>query len=87
MKTIRKVLEEKLEENGLWPSEIKKIMDDIEIIAKIEYDARVSWNEDPEIYTPGFMVALWIFVKQQAIDWIDKNKPEHFARAILTEKS
>jgi len=81
--TIREVLEKRLCEHGMWPDEAKQVLKNAETHATCEA-MKGRWDEQESGY-PGFMLrVLWVSVTKIAVEWIDANKPKHFARSILT---
>lgn len=86
--TIRETLEERLVNSGLWPDEAKSVVE-----AMIKDDADNDqlmvhrWGESVDNYPKPLMSVLWLTAKQRAISWIDENKPQHFAKLILSGES
>lgn len=80
--TIREKLETELVNHGLWPKEAKEVMDELEADEASE-SMQGRWNEDTTAYPPQLLAVVFFSAKQKAIDWIDRNKPMHFARGIL----
>lgn len=79
--TIQQKLEEELHARLLWPDEIKAIIEQVKAkTPAMEH----RWNDDVTGYPPELMATLWMSTKHEAVAWIDANKPEHFARNMLT---
>lgn len=79
-KTLRDQLVLRLVNSGLWPDEANEIMD---IISADPAHNDVKFSSAVGDYPPQLVAVLWLITEQTAIVWIDKNKPQHFARAIL----
>ena len=80
--TIRQMLEDKLVNHGLWPDEAKKVMEAVAAHPASE-SMQGRWDSESDGYPAQLIPVLWIGVKTRAVEWIDVNKPKHFARAIL----
>ena len=79
--TIRQFLEEQLVANGLWPNEATEVMD---LVVAGNEPMQGRWNEDKTAYPSQLLTVLFLSAKAVAIKWIDENKPQHFARMILS---
>lgn len=80
---IQDKLENELVSNGLWPDEAKKIIAEF----KIDKDYQVMsvrWERAADEYPPQMLAVLLTAVKIKALNWIDRKKPEHFARDIIS---
>jgi len=78
--TVEQVLVKKLVENMLWPKEA------VEVVALLKADettAGVRFDGAPDSYPTPMLAVLLMSAKRHAVDWIDKNKPMHFARPLL----
>lgn len=81
--TVREKMKERLVENGLWPKEADAVIENAEYDKSL--DAMVSrWDETVEGYPSQLLATIWASIKLFAIEWIDKNKPMHFAKLILS---
>lgn len=83
--TVRKKLHEYLTSYGLWPEEAGEILDSIEI-DKTYYALNEVMHKQADGYPIQFFVAAHMTVRSAALDWIDANKPMHFAQYVLDEK-
>ncbi len=85
MATIRERIEKELFNHGLWPEEAKAIVKEMETQDLQETKTmKDRWDEAEEGYPKVVLAVLLLSAKTQAVQWIDKNKPRHFARYILT---
>jgi hypothetical protein len=82
MKTIKRTLIEKLQENGLWLQEAEEVMAMVEA-DPANKDMQGRWDESPEDYPPSIMVLAWMSARDKALEWIERNKPKHFAKGML----
>jgi hypothetical protein len=81
--SIRERLEKSLVENGMWPDEAKEVLNiaaEDEVLKPMEF----RWDDAAEGYPQSLFAVIWLRLKEIAVEWIDKNKPQHFARTILT---
>lgn len=83
--TLREYMGKQLEISGLWPNEAAEVMNFI-----IEEDARLGaaistakWSEESSGYAVPILATTLISVKQDALNWLRENKPNHFAIALL----
>ena len=83
--TIRKLLEEKLCENGLWPAEATKIITELEG-EKSSAAMAGRWDEDSSAYPEALLSVLWVSARSQAALWLEKNNPRHWARPMFDDK-
>ena len=83
MSTIKETLINKLIEHGLWKDEAEKIMLEVESAPENEL-MKNRWQEDASNYPEIITNIVWFSTKRHAIEWIDANKPLHFAKHILS---
>ena len=85
MKTIEEKITERLVNNGLWPDEAKAVM---ELVKKAPENESMQgrWSENAEYYPQQIMAMAWFSAKNHAIEWIDSNFPNHFARSMFENK-
>lgn len=43
-------------------------------------------NESPDAYPPMMMNVIWMGVQAQAVDWIEENCPQHWAKAMFSDE-
>ncbi len=80
--TIESKLRQLLEQHGLWPQEVDAVIAAMKS-DEITKSMAQRWNDDADGYPPQMMAVLWTSAKRQAREWIDANKPKHFARAMF----
>lgn len=82
MKTIRQTLEAFLTEFGLWPKEATEVVN--EFAARPESQS-IRFDDPAENsgYPPQVFAVMKVAVKSGAIAYLEKNKPQHFALAML----
>ena len=83
--TIRERLIAKLIGDGLWPAEAEAVM----TATVADYASQVAdptaqlWSDQAEGYPSQLFAVLYLRAVDNALQWIDENKPMHFARAIF----
>lgn len=82
--TIRAKLESLLVSHGLWPDEAAAVVKEMEV-SETSQPMRDRWDEHESYYPKTLIAVLWAAAKDHAVKWIDTNKPQHFARGILTQ--
>lgn len=82
MNTIRATITDRLQEHGLWPQEAEAVMSAVEAAPENE-SMKGRWGETPDAYPPMIMTLAWLSAKTKAVEWIDENKPQHFARGMF----
>lgn len=80
--TLRQLFSERLVEHGLWPNEAGWVIDRYLLSAYGE-PMRGRMDDACNGYPPQLLEGVWPGLKEVAIEWIDANAPQHFARAIL----
>lgn len=82
MGTIRSAIRDKLEQHGLWDTEVAEVMQ--VVVSAPELDTMEGrWDTDADAYPAAIVNIAWLVAKRKAVEWIDANKPQHFARAML----
>lgn len=79
--SINDKLAQQLVEHGLWPHEAQAVMTELKA-HKSSAAMQGRWDDDAEFQT-HLIAVLLISAKTQAIKWIDRNAPQHFARSNL----
>lgn len=46
-------------------------------------EVRRRIDDEESDYPPQFFIAIWSGLKRTALDWIDTNAPNHWARPLL----
>lgn len=82
--TIKEKMTEMLESNGLWPDESRAVLE-LAINNQLVNSMAERWNDDISGYPKQLLSVVWDSIKKIAIEWIDQNKPAHFARPMLIE--
>lgn len=87
--TVREKMSRYLQDKGLWPNEAESILDEAE---KAESDGleamRGNWHKvaDGEGgYPMSFFAVVAMALDSLVVEWIDANKPQHFARAMFID--
>ena len=76
--TLRKMMTD----NGLWPQEADAVLESVRTEKHAEALAEVlgkTWDGYPSQFHAG----AWMTVKRMVIEYIDANKPQHFARPMF----
>jgi hypothetical protein len=81
--TVKEKLAEYLVQNGLFPNEAEVI---IELFRAKNPAPTLHWNDDVSQYPAVMLRPLLGYLKIEALDWIEKNCPMHFAKMMLTEE-
>ncbi len=80
--TIKNTVKEKLINHGLWPQEADDIVENV-ILAPENEAMKDLWNDHAEGYPEQITSLAWFSAKLHAIEFLEKNKPMHFALNIL----
>jgi len=80
--TVKEKLHEYLTSNRLWPEEAEEILDSIEM-DKTHYALNEVIHKQADGYPTQFFAAANMTVRFAALDWIDANKPRHYAQYML----
>lgn len=80
--TISEKLLKMLDENGVFENEAKAI---VERYTQHPLGAamRGRMNDQLNNCPASVMVATWMGVKKVAVEWMDENCPEHWARSMF----
>lgn len=82
MGTIRSAISDNLKQHGLWDDEAAAVMQ--VVVSAPELDTLEGrWDTDQGAYPPVIINIAWLVAKRKAVEWIDANKPQHFARSML----
>ncbi len=82
-RTITNELTIMLINHGLWPDEADAIMA-LAMADESLQSMRDRWNDDVSEYPFRVITTTWLLVKRIALDWVNANKPSHFAKMILS---
>lgn len=81
MKISDKMLE-LLINNGLFPQDAEEILKRY-ISSDEAKPMACRMNDDESSYPPQALAAVWLGIQHHALEWIDENVPEHWARPIF----
>jgi hypothetical protein len=91
MTTFEKKFKELLFNHGLWEDECDAIFEEFRkspvAVAMTEGD-RDRFHDDMEDYGPNANLLFnihWLGLKKAALEWLGKNKPLHWARAMFSD--
>ncbi len=71
-------------DHGMWEDEANKAFDLMLVEATFSGDmASIKWNGDEGAYPPQMAAIVWMTFKAVALKMLKRDKPEHFAIAIL----
>ncbi len=82
--TIREYLSDYLANRGLFADEAAKVIE-----AYKDRETSISSRMNDDIFTdypPEFIKVLIVTIRGEAVDWIDKNKPKHWARGMFIDE-
>jgi hypothetical protein len=83
-KTVEETLTEMLVAHGLFPAQAKEIMTALKSRPGQE-PMKERWEDLATGYPKALMTALWLWSRCEAVKWIDKNAPQHWARPTFAE--
>lgn len=75
-------LHKMMTDNGLWPQEADAVLESVRTDKHAEALAEVlgrTWDG----YHTQFHAVAWLTVKGMVVEYIDANKPQHFARPMF----
>jgi len=80
--TIKETVHKYLTDHGLWPHEADAVVDQMQI----DINEPQMWAASVDHYPAAMLAVLYLRADLAAVDWIDDNKPRHFARSLFTGK-
>ena len=83
--TIREKLLNLLHDNGLFEDEAKGVLE-LYINSPMGEPMEGRMDDKVEDYPQTVIAATWMGVSASAVEWIDKNKPMHWARSMFATK-
>ena len=83
---IRNLLQQKLEDKGLWPQEAQAVLKAAEA-NPANQPMQKRWEDDSEDYPTALLSLLLIGVEHEAVRWLKANKPQHFALKMFEENN
>jgi hypothetical protein len=75
-------LRTELYNNGLFEQEADAILSSL--VSQQDHPMFARWNDTATGYPAEMLGLLWMDAKASALEWIDKNKPLHWARPMFT---
>lgn len=84
--TFTQYLTDHLTNHGLWPNEAGAVIDQwLETPPGEPMQGRMS--DHTQGYPDAMMAVLMLSINSAAVQWIDANKPKHFARPMFVPES
>jgi len=80
--TIKDLMKKRLQRKGLWLNEAVAIMDTMDYEKSVE-SMIGRWEDNADGYPQELIAVVWASVQQSAAQWLDTNKPKHFARTMF----
>jgi len=81
--TFREKLTEMLYERGLFKEQAEKVLEFYENSLGDGMKGRLDDNAND--YPEAVMVTVWMGVCESAVQWIDTEQPQHWARPMFAE--
>jgi hypothetical protein len=72
-----------LEDNGLWPDEARDVFDAMKA-DKANMEMEGVWHRTIDGYPVQMRAVLILGLRRHTLEYIDANKPMHFARPMFT---
>ena len=85
MTTVREKFLKLLHDHGLFEDEAKGVLELYEN-SPLGEPMKGRMNDKVDNYPQPLIVATWMGVSASAVEWIDKNKPLHWARPMFADK-
>lgn len=82
--TTKERLKKMLTDRGMFDDQADAILE--EAIPKIESatpDYQMTWNRPAEEYPDVLYNVMWIYLKDAALEWIEKNAPQTWFRPMF----
>ena len=86
MQTTKERCIEFLTDRGLWPNEAEAVLEK----AKPEIEVggyRMTWERPASEYPVELYAVIGLILSRNAVEWIDRNKPMHFARMMFVPQN
>lgn len=80
--TFREFFTDRLTEQGLWEDESAEVIASY-LSSEVGEPMNGRFDDSMEDYPKTLLVGVWLGIKDAARNWIDKNKPQHFARLMF----
>ena len=68
---------------GLFPDQAAQILESVKA-SEVSKVIQGRWSDKVEAYHPGFLSVIWTEVSDEAVRWIEKNCPQHWAKSLFT---
>ena len=78
--TVYDYMKQRLEEHGLFSKDAESVL--LTAMDKDHYGG-LSWSSPISGYPHAVLSVTWLWLCEDALEWIDENAPQHFARAMF----
>ena len=82
--TIGEKLSKMLDDRGLFPKQTEAILKNY-VDGPLGAEMRSRLNDSVEDYPPVLLTVCWMGLQKTALDWIDENCPQHWARPMFVD--
>ncbi len=86
MQTVEQHVCEMLFQRGLFEEQAKEILAAVKAAPENEA-MRDRWQESVSGLHPAVYAALWVTVCAHAVEWIDRNAPNHWVRPVFANET
>lgn len=69
-------------DNGLWLKEAAAVLASV-VESEEQKPMQYRWNDPTSDYPDALLAVLWLTIRDAALEWIDENEPQHFARPMF----
>jgi hypothetical protein len=71
-------------ERGMFPEQAETVFSAAkEKLAEFAPNYHITWDRPASEYPAPVYAAMWLTVKDEALKWIDENKPQAWFRAMF----
>lgn len=85
-KTFVSELQARLEQNGMFDSQAKAVMQSM-LEGEADSSMAQRWTDDPDAYPPVMLNVLWVTCASYALKYIDKHCPQAWFRPCFLPAS
>jgi len=71
-----------LEERGLFGSQTDAVIQRVKAVPEV---ATLSFNDRDDAYPKAMLAVLFLTAQRCAIEWMDAECPQHFARSLFQQ--